>query len=211
MPPKPSNTDILEALHSLNVGMGAELVAMRLEIEKLNQTIVGLSHMMANAVTSTKLSQMPPQELYIKPLPKPIYTEDDIIKACYPLNASEKQSAVNGHLIDAIKSYRSRIKNLTGITPDLKASKDLVQAHKDGTPPKPAFDPLSPPPLLESHKHFVKMGQKIDAIKAYRAYTMEMCNGYAGLKEAKDIIDAYAFSIGASGWQPTIQFLNQPW
>lgn len=207
MPPKPSNTEVLEALHSLNVGMGAELVAMRLEIEKLNQTIVGLSHMMAKA-TNPMLS---PPDQYYKPLPKVIYTEDDIIKACYPLNASEKQAAVNGHLIDAIKSYRTRIKNLTGVMPDLKATKDLVETYKNGAPPKPAFDPLSPPPLLESHKHFVMKGLKIDAIKAYRQYTMEVCNGYAGLKEAKDIIDAYAYSIDKTNWKPTIQFVNQPW
>jgi hypothetical protein len=184
MPPKPSNQEVLDALHSLNVGMGAELVAMRLEIEKLSQTIVGLSHMMANmVVTKTAESIVNTQPMGAQPLfgtvklPQPIYTSDDIIKACYPLNAAEKQAAEHGHLIDAIKSYRSRIKNLTGIMPDLNSTKDLVETHKNGMPPKPAFDPLSPPPLLESHKEFVKKGLKIDAIKAYRAYTMDVCSG----------------------------------
>jgi len=215
---KPSLQEVMETVQSLNVGMGAELVALRGEVDKLSQTIVGLSHMLANAMSvvnaqlAVKQAMTVGQPLYGSvALPQPIYTEDDIYKACYPLNASEKQAAEHGHLIDAIKSYRSRIKNLTGVMPDLKASKDLVQAHKDGAPIKPPFDPLSPPPLLESHKSFVKLGQKIEAIKAYRQYTMEVCGGdYAGLKEAKDIIDAYAYTIDPGHWNPQVQFLNPP-
>lgn len=211
MPPKPTNQEVLDAVQSLSVGMGAELVALRAEVEKLSLTITGLSHMMANAATA-KESQMPSQSAYTPPVKQVHqYTQDQIYNAEMPLNSKEQDYVKGGHLIDAIKEYRGRIKGLTGEMPGLKAAKDLVEAFKANLPNKPAFDILNPPPLLPLHKALVKDHKKIDAIKEYRAYTMKVCSGYAGLKEAKDILDAYAFSIGASNFYPSIEFETQPW
>jgi ribosomal protein L7/L12 len=207
---KPSLQEVMEAIQSLNVGMGAELVALRAEVEKQNQTIVGLSHMLAKDwITKTAESLVGTQPMTVG---MPLFnTPDQIYNGAMPLNAPEKSMATGGFVIDAIKAYRIRIEKLTGTVPGLKASKDLVEAYIKGAPLKPAFNILSPPPLLESHKSFVKLGQKIEAIKAYREYTKEVCGGgYAGLKEAKDVIDAYAWSIDAANFNPSITFINSP-
>jgi ribosomal protein L7/L12 len=222
---KPSLQEVMEAIQTLNVGMGAELVSLRAEVEKQNLTITGLSHMLASVVSIVDTQTLAGKyaKSFVQPMPPgamplfheavdPIYTADQIYGGCYPLNAEEKALAANGSKIDAIKAYRGRINGLTGTMPGLKESKDLVCAYADEhAASKPHFDPSSPPPLLNHHKQLVKEGKKIDAIKLYREYTMKMCTGYAGLKESKDIIDAYAWSIGMSNFGPQISFVNQPW
>lgn len=276
---KPSLQEVMEAVQTLNVGMGAELVALRAEVEKQNQTIVGLSHMLAKDwVTKTAESLVATQpmgaQLLYSDNPPPIYTADQIYEGAMPLNAPEKSMATGGFVIDAIKAYRMRIEKLTGTVPGLKASKDLVEEYKnkgqytmtpplhgtytsnqvinaevpmnadeialackpdkvkaiityrdrvkaltglmpglketklmveayvDNMPSKPSFDAANPLPVPVNCQAFILAGKKIDAIKAYREFTMMHCcvGGHAGLKEAKDVIDNYI--TGVLGWDP---------
>ncbi len=85
---------------------------------------------------------------------------------------------LQGQKIQAIKVYRE----LTGV--ELKEAKDYVDALESGGPlpaAKPA--PIGSGDLAEVHA-LALQGQKIQAIKLYREITG------AGLKEAKDYIDA---------------------
>jgi ribosomal protein L7/L12 len=161
--PLPKNTSIVDAIVDLGIKMGAELAAARAQIAELTAKVDALT-----------------KELSVKP-------PDNTV-----LNQHEKDLVHKGWLIDAIKAYRSRVQMATGTTPGLKESKDLVEAYKYAWQTNlPPFNPLHPPPLLDEHKKLIQAGLKIDAIKAYREYTKTVCSTHAGLKEAKDMCDAY--------------------
>jgi hypothetical protein len=192
---KPSLQEVMEAVQSLNVGMGAELVSLRAEVAELNNRITKMSAGLT-AVTSLEATQPPKQA---PPL-----------KFAIPLSVKEKDLALLGHKLEAISTYRLRIHALTGSTPDLLTAKLLVDDFIAEGTIKPVFDILNPPPLLPNHKQLVKRGKKIDAIKVYRAYTGTVCANAAGLKEAKDIMDAYAWKIGCCNWPPVIEFVTPP-
>jgi ribosomal protein L7/L12 len=68
---------------------------------------------------------------------------------------------------------------------------------------KPIFDPNNPPSLTYHMKGLVQQGKLIDAIKAYREHTAEVCAFMCKLAEAKVVVDAYlhegAGSAGEDG------------
>lgn len=166
--PLPKNTSIVDAIVDLGMKMGAELAAARAQIEELAAKVDALS-----------------KELSIKSGVKP----PDITTS---LNEYEKKLVQSNCLIDAIKAYRSRVQAETGEIPGLLESKNLVEAYKYAwTGALPPFNPMKPPPLLDEHKKMLKKGLKIEAIKAYRQYTGTVCSTLAGLKESKDMCDAY--------------------
>lgn len=159
--PLPKNTSIVDAIVDLGMKMGAELAAARAQIEELTAKVDALSKAMKFQTTDT-------------------------------LNEYEKSLVHKGLLIDAIKAFRARVQASTGEVPGLKESKDLVEAYKHSWQMlSPPFNPLNPPPLLDEHKQMLKAGDKINAIKAYREYTKTVCSSMAGLKESKDMCDAY--------------------
>ena len=83
-----------------------------------------------------------------------------------------------GRMIEAIKIVRQT----TGL--DLKAAKELVEAHIGGTPQTPiAIKPENLPPEVLAE---IQAGRKIEAIKLLRQKTG------LGLKESKDLVDGVA-------------------
>lgn len=87
---------------------------------------------------------------------------------------------LQGNKIQAIKIYRE----LTGV--GLKEAKDYVDALEAGAAPQPVVPKPDPSAGLAEVHALALQGNKIEAIKVYRALTG------AGLKEAKDYVDHIA-------------------
>lgn len=176
MPAKPTLKEVMESLTDLKVGMGAELASARLTIAQLTDAIEELR-----------------DELKLEP-PPPAPPEPKVVVPL--LLGSELELVRKGLKIDAIKALRARVQQEHGFLLGLKEAKDIVVFAGDLMQAvKPSFDSSNPPQLTEAMKTMVKSGKKIDAIKAYREYTYQVCYTGCGLKEAKDIVDAYANSL----------------
>jgi len=128
----------------------------------------------------------------------------------FALNHDEEELAKAGLKIDAIKAYRARILSATGALPGLKEAKDTVEAYMAAVA-KPPFNPLNPPPLTEMHKSMVIGGLKVDAIKAYREYTAQVCGSMAGIKESLDIVNVYAASLSYADVPPPLDGNEASW
>lgn len=189
MPPqKPSNADVIAAINELSLTFGAELAGARNQIEALTAEVAGLKELvkvkpypsaMGPLAAVLESIAMPPELANMHPLSK---YEVDLIK--------------DNKKIDAIKAYRARIQQQYNTYVGLKEGKDLICYVADHiTSSKPIFDEKNPLPLPEHLKDLVKQGLKIEAIKGYRTYVSTVCAGMCGLKEAKDVIDAYAHEL----------------
>lgn len=191
-PPKPSNADVIAAINELSLTFGAELAASRAEVVALTTEVIALKELMklkppftseATIAAVIESVPMPPELGNLHPLSK---FEVDLIKS------SKK--------IDAIKAYRARIQVQYQSYVGLKEAKDLVcyvADHMTGS--KPMFDASKPVPMTQEQKALVHAGKKIDAIKDYRWYVGTICAGMCGLKEAKDVIDAYEATLNVEG------------
>lgn len=173
---------MLQAINALGVAFGAELASARAQIEALTVEVASLKG---------QLTALPPPPVKFAHMPLEL-------AGMQPISSYELDLIKSNKKIDAIKAYRMRVETTFGKHVGLKEAKDLIVYIADHLGyEKPLFDPAKPVPMTDHQKDLVHAGKKIDAIKDYRQHVGQICASMCGLKEAKDVIDAYAAELQA--------------